>query len=85
MTYIAYEGEGRDGYKDQIVTGVSLHSKIATSTYSNGTSTQCHAYQYPYLFPVLFLYLFPLFIFTCVHVYYTIVSRQLETELTHGP
>ena len=31
MTYIAYEGEGRDGYRDQIVTcdvGVSLHSKI---------------------------------------------------------
>ena len=29
MTYIAYEGEGRDGYRDQIVTcdvGVSLHS-----------------------------------------------------------
>ena len=30
ITYIAYEGEGRDGYRDQIVTcdvGVSLHSK----------------------------------------------------------
>ena len=23
--------------------------------------------------------------FTCFHVYYTIVSRQLETELTHDP
>ena len=60
MTYIAYEGEGRDGYRDQIVTcdvGVSLHSKIHPlfMKYSNGTSTQCHAYQYPSLFPVLFL------------------------------
>ena len=30
ITYITYEGEGRDGYRDQIVTcdvGVSLHSK----------------------------------------------------------
>ena len=44
MTYIAYEGEGRDGYRDQIVTcdvGVSLHSKIHPlfMKYSNGTST----------------------------------------------
>ena len=33
ITYIAYEGEGRDGYRDQIVTcdvGVSLHSKTST-------------------------------------------------------
>ena len=49
ITYIAYEGEGRDGYRDQIVTcdvGVSLHSKIHPlfMKYSNGTSTQCHAY-----------------------------------------
>ena len=55
-----YEGEGRDGYRDQIVTcdvGVSLHSKIQPlfMKYSNGTSTQCHAYRYPSLFPVLFL------------------------------
>ena len=60
MTYIAYEGDGRDGYRDQIVTcdvGASLHSKIHPlfMKYSNGTSTQCHAYQYPSLFPVLFL------------------------------
>ena len=60
MTYIAYEREGRDGYRDQIVTcdvDVSLHSKIhpLSMKYSNGTSTQCHAYQYPSLFPVLFL------------------------------
>ena len=44
MTYIAYEGEGRDRYRDQIVTcdvGVSLHSKIHPlfMKYSNGTST----------------------------------------------
>ena len=46
---IAYEGEGRDGYRDQIVTcdvGVSLHSKIHPlfMKYSKGTSTQCYAY-----------------------------------------
>ena len=83
MTYIAYEGEGRDGYRDQIVTcdvGVSLHSKIHPlfMKYSNGTSTQCHAYQYPSLFPVLFLqslriffiYLSPLFfyLFSCLAI-----------------
>ena len=57
---IAYEGEGRDGYRDQIVTcdvGVSLHSKTHPlfMKYSNGTSTQCYAYHNPSLFPVLFL------------------------------
>ena len=46
---IAYEGEGRDGYRDQIVTcdvGVSLHSKTHPlfMKYSKGTSTQCYAY-----------------------------------------
>ena len=54
---MAYEGEGTDGYRDQIVTcdvGVSLHSKVHP-LFSNGTSTQCHAYQYTSLFPVLFL------------------------------
>ena len=91
----------RDEYRDQIVTcdvGVSLHSKIHPlfMKYSNGTSTQCHAYQYPSLLPVLFLqslyvpFLFFSFtclhsFFTCFYVYYTIVSRQLETELTHDP
>ena len=60
ITYIAYEGEGRDGYRDQIVTcdvGVSLHSKTHPlfMKYSNGTSTQCYAYHYLSLFPVLFL------------------------------
>ena len=57
---IAYEGEGRDGYRDQIVTcevGVSLNSKTHSlfMKYSNGTSTQCYAYHYRSLFPVLFL------------------------------
>ena len=56
---IAYEGEGRDGYRDQIVTcdvGVSLNSKTHPlfMKYSSGTSTQCYAYHYPSLFPVLF-------------------------------
>ena len=41
---IAYEGEGRDGYRDQLVTcdvGVSLNSKTHPQfmKYSNGTST----------------------------------------------
>ena len=79
MTYIAHEGEGRDGYRDQIVTcdvGVSLHSKIRPlfMKYSNGTSTQCHAYQYPGLFPVLFLqslYVPFNFSFTCLHSFFT--------------
>ena len=57
---IAHEGEGRDGYRDQIVTcdvGLSLHSKTHPlfMKYSNSTSTQCYAYHYPSLFPVLFL------------------------------
>ena len=57
---IAYEGEGRDRYRDQVVTcdvGVSLNSKTHSQfmKYSNGTSTQCCAYQYARLFPVLFL------------------------------
>ena len=44
LSPIAYEGEGRDGYRDQIVTcdvGVSMHSKIHPlfMKYSNGTST----------------------------------------------
>ena len=57
---IAYEGESRDGYRDQIVTcdvDVSLHSKThpLLMKYSNGTITQCYAYHYPSLFPVFFL------------------------------
>ena len=57
---IAYEGEGRDGYRDQIVTcdvSVSLYSKTHPlfMKYSNSTSTQSYAYHYPSLFPVLFL------------------------------
>ena len=34
-----------------------LHSKTPPlfMKYSNGTSTQCYAYQYPSLFPVIFL------------------------------
>ena len=42
------EGDGRDRYRDQIVTcdvGVSLHSKTHPlfMKYSNDTSTQCYA------------------------------------------
>ena len=76
-------GEGRDGYRDPIVTcdvGVSLHSKIHPlfEKYINGRSTQCHAYQYPSLFPVLFLQSLyvPFFIqitfsFTSLHSFFT--------------
>ena len=71
-------GESRDRYGDQIVThdvGVSLHSKTHPQSlfmkYSNGTSTQCYAYHYPNLFPVLFLQsLYVPFLiqrFTCYH------------------
>ena len=51
-------GEGRDGYRTCDV-GVSLHSKTYPlfMKYSNGTSTQCYAYHYPSLFPVLFLHM----------------------------
>ena len=37
--------------------GVSRYSKTHPlfMKYSNGTSTQCYAYHYPSLFPVLFL------------------------------
>ena len=74
---IAYEGEGRDGYRDQIVTcevGVSLNSKIHSlfMMYSNGTSTQCYAYHYRSLFPVFFYDLYMSlfnsknFSFTCI-------------------
>ena len=64
------EGEGRNGYRDQIVTcdvGVSLHSNTPPlfMKYSNGTSTQFYAYQYPSLYPVLFLYVLLNFSFTC--------------------
>ena len=50
---------------DQIVTcdvGVSLNSKTHRlyMKYSSGTSTQCYAYHYPSLFPVLFLYTIPI-------------------------
>ena len=53
------EGKDRDEYGDQIVTcdvSVSLHSKTSPMfmKYSNDTSIQCYAYQYPSLFPVLF-------------------------------
>ena len=89
---LAYEGEGRDGYRDQIVTcdvDVSLHSKThpLLMKYSNGTITQCYAYHYPSLFPVLFLQsLYVLFInsknfsFTCPHSFFT-CSKQIACLL----
>ena len=53
-------GSRNNNYRDQIVTCdvvVSLHSKTHPlfMKYSNGTSTQCYAYHYPSLFPVLCL------------------------------
>ena len=85
---IAYEGEGRDGYRDQIVTcdvGVSLNSKTHPlfMKYSTGTSTQCYAYHYPSLFPVLLQSLYVPFEFF-IHLYIPVsraVSCALSTSL----
>ena len=72
----------RDGYRDQIVTcdvGVSLNSKTHPlfMQYSNGTSTQCYAYHYPSLFPVLFLQSLyaPFNSFTCLHSFFTCLKQ----------
>ena len=71
----------RDGYRDQIVTcdvGVSLHSKTHSlfMKYSNGTSTQCYAYHYLSLFPVLFLQsLYVPFKFFIYLLYYSHVKK----------
>ena len=73
----------RDGYRDQIVTcdvGVSLdpttHPPFMKYMYSNGTSTQCYAYHYPSLFPVLFLQsLYVHFLFTCLHSFFTCLKQ----------
>ena len=84
-------GEGRDGYRDQIVTcdvDVSLHSKTHSllMKYSNGTITQCYAYHYPSLFPVLFLQSLYVpfnsknFSFTCPHSFFT-CSKQIACLL----
>ena len=64
---------------------VSLHSKThpLLMKYSNGTITQCYAYHYPSLFPVLFLqslYICPFFSFTCPHSFFT-CSKQIACLL----
>ena len=52
--------ESRDGYREQIVTcdvDVSAFQDTVPPLfmkYSNGTNTQCYAYQYLSLLPVLF-------------------------------
>ena len=90
IIYIAYEGEGRGGYRDQIVTcdvGVSLHSKIHPlfMKYSNGRSTQCHAHQYPSLFPVLFLQLlyvpFHILVSTLFLLVFMFITRSFLANL----
>ena len=58
LPYCVIAYEGRDRYRDQIivtcdVSVFKIHPLFMK--YSNGTSTQCYAYQYPSLFPVLFL------------------------------
>ena len=82
----------RDGYRDQIVThdvGVSLHSKTHPlfMKYSNGTSTQCYAYHYPSLFPVLFLQSLyvPFFIQRIFHllVYIQVNEKFFEIKGTY--
>ena len=88
----------RDGYRDQIVTcdvGVSLHSKTHPlfMKYSKGTSTQCYAYHYLSLFPVLFLqslyvpfkfkaffiHLYILEVDACIDVYKSCVLKCRDT------
>ena len=79
--------------------GVSLHSKTHPlfMKYSNGTVTQCYAYHYPSLFPVLLLQsLFNSmnFSFTCLHffslvrnklhVYYSLSANQELNFLMYG-
>ena len=76
--------------------GVSLHSKIHPlfMKYSNGTSTQCYAYQYLSLFPVLFsqslymslfIYLSSLFSYLFSTNCMCIFSRNLKLNfLTYG-
>ena len=65
---IAYEGEGRDGYRDQIVTcevGVSLNSKTHSlfMKYSNGTTELvCFFYD-----PYMSLFNSKNFSFTCIY------------------
>ena len=87
---IAYEGEGRDGYRDQIVTcdvGVSLNSMTHPlfKKYSNGTSTQCYAYHYPSLFPVLFLQsLYVPFEFKEFFIYLYIVPMDMKLGICTG-
>ena len=47
------EGDGIDGYRDQIVTcdvGVSLHFKTLP-LFMKYSRAQCYAYQYPNHFP----------------------------------
>ena len=67
---------------------VSLHSKTHSllMKYSNGTITQCYAYHYPSLFPVLFLqslyvpFISKNFSFTCPHSFFT-CSKQIACLL----
>ena len=73
--------EGRDGYRDQIVT-----CDVDVSLHSNGTITQCYAYHYPSLFLVLFLQSLYVpfnsknFSFTCPHFFFT-CSKQIACLL----
>ena len=68
ITYIAYEGEGRDGYRDQIVTcdvGVSLHSKTHRKLVSCAFST----------IPICPFFNSKNFSFTCLHSFFTCLKQ----------
>ena len=78
----------RDEYRDQIVTcdvGVSLHSNTHPlfMKYNNGTSTQCYAYHYPSLFPVLFLQSLYVPDEFFIHMYIYTEGEKLQLSTMH--
>ena len=86
---IAYEGEGRDGYRDQIVTcdvGVSLNSKTHPlfMKYSNGTSTQCYAYHYISELVSCAFSTIPICPFLIQRIFHSLVSLTNNTMLLYG-
>ena len=78
---LIYEGEGRDGYRDQIVTcdvGVSLNSKTHPlfMKYSSGTR-QCYAYHYPcYAYISLAFSTIPICPFLIQRIFHSLVYRR---------
>ena len=82
--FISIVGKGRDGYRDQIVTcdvGVSPHSKTHPLFVKCAVMAQV-TYQYPSLFPVLFLQsLYLLFQFKEFFIYLYITFNKNRFHL----